>query len=94
MSITYQSGLLGIVRTLNHRHEAEPINEALIRERLTARDRFLAPLVAERDAILAPPATRSAPRTSPSSPVSSAPSALPIVTRVRDVQDRRVARAD
>jgi len=44
--------LLGIVRNLHHRHEAEPITEALIRERLAARDRFLAPLVAERDAIL------------------------------------------
>ena len=45
--------LLGIVRNLHHRHEAEPITEALIRERLSARDRFLAPLVAKRDAILA-----------------------------------------
>lgn len=45
--------LLGIVRNLHHRHEAEPITEALIRERLLARDRFLAPLVSERDAILA-----------------------------------------
>jgi hypothetical protein len=45
--------LLGIVRNLHHRHEAEPITEALIRERLSARDRFLAPLVADRDAILA-----------------------------------------
>ena len=45
--------LLGIVRNLHHCHEAEPITEALIRERLSARDRFLAPLVAERDAILA-----------------------------------------
>jgi len=45
--------LLGIVRNLHHRHEAEPITEALIRERLSARDRFLVPLVAERDAILA-----------------------------------------
>jgi hypothetical protein len=44
--------LLGIVRNLHHRHEAEPITEALIRERLSARDRFLAPLVAERDTIL------------------------------------------
>jgi hypothetical protein len=45
--------LLGIVRNLHHRHEAEPITEALIRERLSARDRFLAPLVAEREVILA-----------------------------------------
>jgi hypothetical protein len=44
--------LLGIVRNVHHRHEAEPITEALIRERLSARDRFLAPLVAERDTIL------------------------------------------
>lgn len=44
--------LLGIVRNVHHCHEAEPITEALIRERLAARDRFLAPLVAERDAIL------------------------------------------
>jgi hypothetical protein len=45
--------LLGIVRNLHHCHEAEPITEALIRERLSARDRFLAPLVSERDAIIA-----------------------------------------
>jgi hypothetical protein len=44
--------LLGIVRNLHHRHESEPITEALIRERLAAHDRFLAPLVAERAAIL------------------------------------------
>ena len=45
--------LLGIVKNVHHLHEAEPITEALIRERLSARDRFLAPLVLERDAILA-----------------------------------------
>ena len=45
--------LLGIVKNVHHLHEAEPITEALIRERLAARDRFLAPLVRERDAILA-----------------------------------------
>ena len=45
--------LLGITRNLHHLHQAEPITEALIRERLAARDRFLAPLVLERDAILA-----------------------------------------
>jgi hypothetical protein len=44
--------LLGIVKNVHHLHEAEPITEALIRERLAARDRFLAPLVLERDAIL------------------------------------------
>jgi hypothetical protein len=30
--------LFGIVRNLHHCHEAEPITEALIRERLSARD--------------------------------------------------------
>lgn len=45
--------LLGIVRNLHHVHQADPITEALIRERLAARDRFLEPLVRERDAILA-----------------------------------------
>ena len=45
--------LLGIVKNLDHVHQAEPLTEALIRERLAARDRFLAPLVLERDAILA-----------------------------------------
>jgi hypothetical protein len=45
--------LLGIVKNVHHLHEAEPITEALIRERLAARDRFLAPLVRERAAILA-----------------------------------------
>jgi hypothetical protein len=45
--------LLGIARNVHHVHEAEPITEALIRERLAARDRFLAPLVRERDTILA-----------------------------------------
>jgi hypothetical protein len=29
--------LLGIVRNVHHRHEAEPITEALIRERLSHR---------------------------------------------------------
>jgi len=45
--------LLGIVQNVHHVHQAEPITEALVRERLSARDRFLAPLVFERDAILA-----------------------------------------
>jgi hypothetical protein len=45
--------LLGIARNVHHVHEAEPVTEALIRARLAARDRFLAPLVRERDAILA-----------------------------------------
>jgi hypothetical protein len=47
--------LLGIVKNLHHLHQAEPITEALIRERLAARDRFLEPIVRERDAILAAP---------------------------------------
>ena len=45
--------LLGIVKNVHHVHQADPITEALIRERLAARDRFLAPLILERDAILA-----------------------------------------
>lgn len=45
--------LLGIAQNVHHVHEAEAITEALIRERLVARDRFLEPLVRERDAILA-----------------------------------------
>lgn len=45
--------LLGIAKNVNHVHEAERITEALIRERLLARDRFLEPLVLERDAIVA-----------------------------------------
>lgn len=45
--------LLGIVQNVHHVHEAEAITAALIRERLVASDRFLEPLVRERDAILA-----------------------------------------
>jgi hypothetical protein len=45
--------LLGIARNLHHVHQADAITEALLRERLAARDRFLEPLVRERDAILA-----------------------------------------
>ncbi len=45
--------LLGIVRNVEHVHEADAIVDALLRERLAARDRFLAPLVRERDAFLA-----------------------------------------
>jgi hypothetical protein len=44
--------LLGIVRNLQHVHEADAITQALLRERIAARDRFLAPLIRERDAIL------------------------------------------
>src|SRR5690606_27084954 len=45
--------LLGIVRNLHHEHEADAITQALLRERIGARHRFLAPLLHERDAILA-----------------------------------------
>jgi len=47
--------LLGIVKNVHHRHEAEAITAALLRERLAARDRLLDPLVRERDAILPEP---------------------------------------
>ncbi len=45
--------LLGVVRNLQHVHEADAITQALLRERIGARDRFLALLLRERDAILA-----------------------------------------
>lgn len=45
--------LLGIVQNVHHVHEAEAITEALIRDRLAARDRFLEPLLRERETILA-----------------------------------------
>lgn len=45
--------LLGIVRNIDHVHQAEPITDALIRERIAARDRFLEPIVRERDVIIA-----------------------------------------
>jgi hypothetical protein len=44
--------LLGIARNLDHVHEADAITQALLRERLAVRDRFLEPLVRGRDAIL------------------------------------------
>lgn len=44
--------LLGIVKNLHHVHEADAITQAILRERIDARDRFLAPLLRERDAIL------------------------------------------
>jgi hypothetical protein len=44
--------LLGIVRNLHHVHEADAITQALLRERIKARDRFLAPLLCQRDVIL------------------------------------------
>jgi len=45
--------LLGIVRNLHHVHEADTITQALLRERIDARDRFLAPLLRGREAVLA-----------------------------------------
>jgi hypothetical protein len=45
--------LFGIVRNLHHVHEADAITQALLRERIDARDRFLAPLLRDRDAVLA-----------------------------------------
>jgi hypothetical protein len=45
--------LLGIARNLHHVHEADDITQTLMRERIDARDRFLAPLLRVRDDILA-----------------------------------------
>ena len=47
--------LLGIARNLYHQHLADFISIALMRERLAASDRLLAPLVEARDAIGASP---------------------------------------
>ncbi|HTU57056.1 MAG TPA: hypothetical protein VMF89_01460 [Polyangiales bacterium] len=44
--------LLGIARNLHHVHEADAITQALLRQRIEARDLFLAPLLTQRDAIL------------------------------------------
>ena len=44
--------LLGIVRNLHHVHEADAITQALLRQRIDARDRFLAALLRERDGIV------------------------------------------
>lgn len=44
--------LLGIVRNLAHKTEGEHIAKALLELRLQARDRLLAPLLAERDELL------------------------------------------
>jgi hypothetical protein len=44
--------LLGIVRNLHHVHEADAITQALLRQRVDARDHFLGPLLRERDQIL------------------------------------------
>ncbi len=44
--------LLGIVRNVHDVREADVITEALVRERLAARDRFLDPLVRERDTLV------------------------------------------
>lgn len=45
--------LLGIVRNIHHTHEADAILDALLRERLAARDHFLGPLVQRKQDILA-----------------------------------------
>ena len=45
--------LLGIVRNLHHTHEADAILDALLRERIEARDRFLEPLIQRKQHILA-----------------------------------------
>lgn len=45
--------LLGIVRNVEHVYEADFVVDALLRERLRARDRFLEPLVKDRDTFLA-----------------------------------------
>jgi hypothetical protein len=45
--------LLGIARNLEHVHEADAITQALLRQRVDARDHFLAALLHERDGIVA-----------------------------------------
>ena len=45
--------LLGIARNLDHVHEADAITQALLRQRVDARDHFLAALLHERDGIVA-----------------------------------------
>ena len=47
--------LLGIVRNIHHVHEADAITQSLLRQRVAARDRFLASLLALRDTILVKP---------------------------------------
>lgn len=47
--------LLGIARNLEHVHEADAITQALLRQRVDARDHFLAALLHERDGIVAEP---------------------------------------
>jgi hypothetical protein len=44
--------LLGIIRELTHAHESDAITQALIRERLAARDRLLTDLEHQRDELL------------------------------------------
>ena len=44
--------LLGIARNLDHVHEADAITQALLRQRIEARDHFLGALLRERDAIV------------------------------------------
>jgi hypothetical protein len=47
--------LLGIVRNLDHKHEADAITQALLRQRVAARDHFLAGLLRERDDVVSAP---------------------------------------
>ena len=49
------SSLLGIVRNLDHKHEADAITQALLRQRVAARDHFLAGLLRERDDVVSAP---------------------------------------
>jgi hypothetical protein len=44
--------LLGIARNLDHVHEADAITQALLRQRVEARDHFLAALLRERERIV------------------------------------------
>jgi hypothetical protein len=47
--------LFGIVRNLDHVHEADAITQALLRQRIKARDHFLAGLLRERDDVVSEP---------------------------------------
>lgn len=47
--------LLGIVRNVHHVHKADAITQSLLRQRVEARDYFLAALLTQRDEILGKP---------------------------------------
>ena len=47
--------LLGIVRNVHHVHEADAITQSLLRQRVEAREHFLASLLTQRDTILGKP---------------------------------------